>query len=187
MISLDALTALQTRVSCALLEDPGPSSLDIDELIKAACRAPDHAGLKPWRFILIEGDSRVRFGDLLAKANHPGTGVPDPTKVKNAQRKAHRAPSILVVVARITEHPKVPEIEQIISAGAAANNIVTAAFIMGIGAYWRTGSAAFSPVVKQGLGLSINEQIVGFIYLGTPRISLNSPPEINPQDYLTRW
>ena len=184
---MDALTALQTRVSCALLEGPGPSSPDIDELIKAACRAPDHAGLKPWRFVLIEGSSRVRFGELLAKANHPETGELDPATIENAQRKAHRAPTILVVVARISEHPKVPEIEQIISAGAAANNIVTAAFIMGICAYWRTGSAAFSPVVRQGQGLDSNEQIVGFIYLGTPRLSLKTPPEINPRDYLIHW
>jgi nitroreductase len=187
MKSLDALTALQTRVSCALLEAPGPSEPDIAELIKAACRAPDHAGLKPWRFILIEGESRARFGDLLAKASHSGAGEPDPAIVENAQRKAHRAPTILVVVARISEHPKVPEIEQIISAGAAANNIVTAAFVMGVGAYWRTGSAAFSSVVKQGLGLDSNEQIVGFIYLGTSRISLKTPPEINPGDYLSHW
>ncbi len=184
---MDALTTLQSRVSSSLLENPGPTPQQIDEMIKAGSRAPDHAGLRPWRFILIEGDSRLRFGELLARSNTPENAEPDPAIIENAMRKAQRAPTIMVVVASITEHPKVPEIEQIICAGAVASNIITAAFTLGIGAYWRTGAAAFSPIVKQGLGLEENEQIVAFIYMGTPRVSLRTPPSITPSDYITRW
>lgn len=184
---MDLLTALQTRVSCPLLTDPGPSEEQIQELVKAAARAPDHKSLRPWRFLLIEGDARLGMGELLAKAVMSDNPDADAAALDKARRKPLRAPTIIVAIATITEHPKVPEIEQIISAGAAANNLVTAAFAIGIGAYWRTGGAAFHPLVKEGLGLQENEQIIGFIYLGTPKTQLRPAPVAEPGEFIERW
>lgn len=184
---MDLLTVLQTRVSCPLLTDPGPSAEQIEQLIKAAVRAPDHKCLHPWRFLLIEGEARERMGELLASAVLADNPQAQTADLDKARRKPLRAPAIMVVIARVTEHPKVPEIEQIISAGAAATNLVTAAFAMGIGAYWRTGGAATHPVVKSGLGLEENEHIVGFVYLGTPQTRLKPVPELEINEFLARW
>lgn len=184
---MDLLMALQTRVSCPLLTDPGPTKDQIEQLIKAAIRAPDHANMRPWRFLLIEGGGRDRMGELLAAAALADNPSCEQSALDKARRKPHRAPAMLVVIASIDEHPKVPAVEQIVSAGAAANNIVSAAFALGIGAYWRTGGAAYHPVVKEGLGLTDNEQIIGFIYLGTPKTDLKPLPDLDPNDYLQIW
>ncbi len=184
---MDVITALHNRVSCALLKEPGPSSEQLETMLRAAARAPDHAMLKPWRFLLIEGDARHDMGELLLRAALEAKPDSDAAALEKVKRKAMRAPTILVVIASPTEHPKVPEIEQIITAGAAANNLVMAAFALGLGAYWRTGGAAYNSRVKKGLGLSEREQIVGFIYLGTPQVRFKPAPEIEVSDYLKRW
>jgi len=137
--------------------------------------------------LLVEGDARQQLGDIMAQAALADKPDADADVLDKVRRKPLRAPTILVVVAQIKEHPKVPEIEQIITAGAAANNLVTAAFAMGVGAYWRTGGAAYHPVVKRGLGLTANEAIVGFIYLGTPQVKLRPAPEVNVADTFERW
>ena len=165
---MDAIEALHNRVSSPLLKDPAPTPEQVQTLLKAAVRAPDHKMLKPWRFIIIEGQGRERFGELLAKAAKVKNPQIDEEALTKARNKPLRAPMIIVSIACLSDHPKVPQVEQIITAGAAANNIVTAAFALGLGAYWRTGSPAFDETVKSGLGLADNEQITGFIYLGKP-------------------
>ncbi len=184
---MDVITALQNRVSCALLTEPGPGAEQLEILLKAAVRAPDHAMLKPWRFLLIEGEAREKMGELLVKAVLVDKPDSDAAALKKIRRKPFRAPTILVIIAKIKEHPKVPAIEQIITVGAAANNLVTAAFSLGIGAYWRTGSAAYNSIVKEGLGLAPSEEIIGFIYLGTPQVKFKPAPKIEVGDLLERW
>lgn len=184
---MDAIHALHNRVSSPLLKAPGPTAEQLQTLLKAAMRAPDHGMLKPWRFIIIEGQARHAFGDLLANvatSNNPQIGEAALSKARN---KPLRAPMIIVTIACLAEHPKAPKIEQLISAGAAANNIVTAAFALGIGAYWRTGSPAYDEAVKSGLGLAENEQIIGFIYLGTPDGRSRRLPESDPSECSSYW
>jgi len=183
---MDALDVLQQRVSCPLLEAPGPTQVQLEQMLKAALRAPDHANLKPSRFIVIEGKGRQRLGELFvqaALAKKPELSEADQEKTRN---KPLRAPTIIVVTAATQEHPKVPRIEQVVTAGAAANNIVTAAYAMGIGAYWRTGGVAFDAVVKQGLGVAEHDEILGFLYLGTPKVTLRDAPEL-PLDEVTEY
>jgi len=182
---MDALEALQTRVSQNLLEEPGPSGAQLNDMLLAALRAPDHKNLRPWQFVLVEGDARNKLGELMAAAALDKTPALEEDELDKLRRKPLRAPTIVVVAAKIEDHPKVPRIEQVVSAGAAANNIVLAAYAMGIGAMWRTGSAAFSPIVKVGLGLEEADEILGFIYLGTPRTDLKPVPETHVEDFLT--
>jgi len=184
---MDAIQALHNRVSSPLLKEPAPTTEQLDVLLKAAMRAPDHKMLKPWRFLIIEGTGRQAFGDLLAKAAQVNDPQIDDEALIKARNKPLRAPVIIVSIACLTEHPKVPEIEQIITAGAAANNIVTAAYAIGLGAYWRTGSPAFDETVKTGLGLADNEQIIGFIYLGTPDGRSRRLPESDPSECSEHW
>jgi nitroreductase len=164
---MDCLTALVTRASPVELRDPAPSGEALDGIISAALRAPDHGLLRPWRFILIRGAARDRFGQLLASSL--GRREPASAKVllEREQAKPLRAPLIIVVAATPKLNHKVPEIEQIVSAGAAAQNILVAAHALGFGGFWRTGAAAYDTTVKAGLGLRAEDVIVGFLYLGT--------------------
>jgi nitroreductase len=127
---LDALEVIQTRNSAARLSgavDPG----HLEQILKAGFRAPDHALLRPWRILVIEGEARDRLGVLFAQTkliHDPSLSSEALAKVKN---KPLRAPLILVVAARLVEHPKVPEVEQILSAGAMAQNLMLAAHALG--------------------------------------------------------
>jgi nitroreductase len=183
---MDALDALINRVSIPLLEAPGPSTEQLDQMFRAALRAPDHGGIHPWRFLVIEGDGLDRLGELFlagARAKDPQLAPERGEKLLKAPR---RAPMVVVVIAATREHPKVPQIEQQISAGCAANNIVTAAHALGVGAMWRTGDPAYDPQVLRALGLGEHESLVGYIYLGTPSRQ-RSTPALEPSDFVSRW
>jgi len=184
---MDALTALHTRTSVNLLEAPGPSKKQLDDLIKAGLRACDHGALSPWKFLVIEGDRRKEFGELMvaSKAAADQRELADDFADK-LRLKPFRAPTILAVAAELKEHPKVPEIEQVLSAGAAAQMIVTAAYAMGLGAIWRSGSLMFEPSMREGLGLDERHRLVGFIYLGTAKIS-KPTPDYSVDDFLFYW
>jgi nitroreductase len=99
-----------------------------------------------------------------------------------------RAPTIVVVIACVKDHPKIPQIEQVISAGAAAQNMLTAAYAQGLGAIWRTGDMAYDAICSAGLGLAVNEQIVGFLYLGAmPNDRDLKVQKMNTDDYFKCW
>ncbi len=164
---MDALDALHLRSSVPKLSDPLPSQVMLDNIYKAAFRAADHAVLRPWRFLIVKGDARRRLGELFVQAGLDGDAELDDSAVEKLRSKPLRAPLVLVCVSSYKPHPKVPEIEQDLSAGAAIQNMLVAAFAQGVGAMWRTGSLAYNPVVKSGLGLSSQEKIIGFLYIGT--------------------
>ncbi len=182
----ETLTNIQTRVSHPRLTEPGPSREQLTELYKAAFRAPDHAWLRPWRFIEVSDDKRTQLGEWMAhcvQTEHPDIDEKQLTKLLNAPL---RAPLVLIAWAKIVDHPKVPPIEQILATGAACTNLVNAAHAIGLGAVWRTGTAAYSPSLKAKLGLETDDVIVGFIYLGTPAGEDKPLPELNPADYVSR-
>lgn len=184
---MDALTALHSRSSNNLLCEPGPTPIQLDNIFKAAIRACDHRSLRPWEFLVIEGEARISFGHLMvtAKEASDGQALSDELADK-IRKKPLRAPTIIVVAAKIQHHDKVPELEQILSAGAASQMIMTAAYAQGIGAIWRSGSMMFRSEMRAGLGLSESDVIVGFIYLGTPKVNKKCP-ELCPNDYVSHW
>ena len=165
--SMDALDALHFRSSVPKLSEPLPSPQMLENIYKAAFSAADHAVLKPWRFLVIKGEARDRLGELFVQAGLEKAGTLEPAARERLRSKPLRAPLVLVCISSYTAHPKVPEIEQDLSAGAATQNMLLAAFAQGLGAMWRTGSMAYDPVVKAGLGLSAQEKIIGFLYIGT--------------------
>lgn len=184
---MDALQALHTRSSNNLLCEPAPSSLQLKNIIKAGLRACDHRNLRPWEFLIISGDARMAFGDLMVTAKEAADGKSlDSELADKIRKKPMRAPTIIAVVAKVQAHDKVPELEQLLSAGAASQMMMTAAFAQGVGAIWRSGSMMFRAEMRAGLGLKGTDQIVGFIYLGTPKI--NKPcPQLNPDDFTRQW
>jgi nitroreductase len=175
----DALDLLKTRRSSKAVElsDPGPSAAEIDTLITVASRVPDHGKLAPWRFIVFEGEARRAAGDAIAAAFR--TKYPDakPEQVEAERERLTRAPLVIAVVSRAAPHVKVPEWEQVLSAGAAAMNLVTAAHALGYGANWITEWYAYDRAVLEALGLAKHERIAGFIHIGRPP----GPPEDRPR------
>ncbi|MDH1262551.1 NAD(P)H nitroreductase [Pseudomonas sp. GD03944] len=182
---MDALEALINRVSAPRLREPAPSAEQREQLFRAALRAPDHGQLRPWRFLTIEGDGRQQLGELFAQA--VAEGSPTEEALTKARAMPLRAPLLVVVIARVQSHFKVPKEEQVIAAGCAAHAIILAAYAQGIGAVWRTGDMAYNPTVEAGLGLGEGEQIVGYLYLGTPERELRTAPQVNVADFVSRW
>ena len=180
---MDALTALHTRKASPKLIGPTPSKAELTQIYQAALRAPDHAMLRPWRFLVIQGEARNKLGELFVKAMQPDT-----EEKKNKLLKAPlRAPMIIIGVSTITKDSKVPAVEQIGSTAAAIQNMSIAAHALGYASIWRTGAVAFSDKVKSELDLKASDEIVGFLYLGSP-IYKNIPiPEINIVDYFEDW
>jgi nitroreductase len=164
---MDALEALRTRASAAALGDPAPSEEQLAAILSAAARAPDHGLMRPWRFIIVRGDARHRLGEVLAEALRSREPVTPPELLERERRKPLRAPLLVIVAAKPRERRGVPEIEQLLAAGAAAQNIMLTAHALGLGAYWRTGEAAYDQQVKAALGLDSTDAIIGFLYLGT--------------------
>ena len=184
---MDAIELLMTRVSVPALTEPGPSDCEMDVLIQAACRAPDHAHLQPWRFIKISGDRRHDLGGLLVKAALSRGDQLTEGQADRLRKAPLRAPTLLLPVLVITEHPKVPEAEQLLSLGAAVGNILNTAHILEIGAMWRTGLISYDPSLAEGLGLAENEKLYGFIYLGAPAVEAKSAREVDPAYFLSDW
>lgn len=184
---MNALHALHSRTSCPRLIAPAPNAAELDNIYRAAIRAADHGLLKPWRFLSINGDSLDRLGDLFVDASLEKDATLSPTKIASIRAKPRRAPLVLVCIATLHQHPKIPTIEMELSAAAATQNMLVAAYAQNIGSMWRTGSMAYNPTVKAGLGVADNETIVGFLYLGTRAVPPRVVPQLSPSDFVKEW
>ncbi len=181
------LQFLQTRNSAPRLREPAPSAEELQEIIRAAIRVPDHAWLRPWRFLSVSGERREALGEILESSLSRRDSQADTAARLKARNAPLRAPLVLVVIASLEEHPKVPVVEQRLSAGCAAQAILLAAEALGYAGVWRTGEAAFDRTVMTGLGLAQNEEIIGFLYLGSRDGRAKVVPELNPDHFLREW
>ena len=145
---MDALDLMLSRQSALKLEPPGPSDADLARIFQSAVRAPDHGRLRPWRFVVISQDKRGAFGDLMADCLRRRDPSVSGNALARERDKAFRAPTIVVVVSKLKKGHKIPEIEQLASASAAAQTIMLAAPALGYGAMWKTGAPAYDPAVK---------------------------------------
>jgi nitroreductase len=185
---MHAIDALLKRRSAKVLADPAPDAGALELLLECASRAPDHGRLRPWRFVVIRGAARERLGELMAEQLRRKQPTASAEALQRERQKALRAPLIVVVAAALNATAKVPEIEQIIAAGAAAQNMMLAATALGFAAMWKTGDAAYDETVKVGLGLSARDAIVAFLYLGTASPDSVPPPARGQwQDRVVYW
>jgi nitroreductase len=184
---MDIIEALMTRVTQGALMDPAPDDVVLRSLLEAAVRAPDHGRLHPWRFILIQGAAREKFGELMAQGMRKRDPKASELRVQQESAKALRAPAILVVATRFNAASRIPQVEQLLSAGAATQNILLAAHAFGLGAAWKTGDAAYDATVKAGLGIDERDSIVGFIYLGTRPGASPAASKVDPEPFLQKW
>ena len=163
---MELIEALNTRATAKTYGADAPTKEHLAIALQTAVRAPDHGRLRPWRFMLVEGDQRRQFGELLAesaKRRVPGLSDGD---LQRERDKAMRAPMIIIVMCRVVPGTKVPAIEQILAAGAATQNILLALHAQGYAAAWKTGEAAYDPEVKKALGLAADDHLIGFVYVG---------------------
>ena len=184
---MEFLQGLQERTSTPLLVEPGPSDEQLQSIFKAALRAPDHVRLRPWRFLTIAGKARHALGDVFVKAALASQPDLSEDAIKRFRNLPMRAPVLVALICKTTPHPKVPEIEQYLSVGAAAQNILNAAYALGMGAMWRTGTVNYHPATAKGLGLTPGERLLGFIYLGTPGGSKKKVEALVVDAFVKEW
>lgn len=179
------IDSLLSRSSTKRFADSVPDRSQIETLLAAASRAPDHGLLAPWRFAVLQGEARSLLGDAMRSALLEKMPEADAEAQERERTKAFRSPVLIVVSAVTQSHPKVPEVEQLVAVGAAIENLWLAAGELGLGVAWKTGSHAYHPGVKRALGLGETEQIIGFLHVGVP---LTKGP-VRPAEFesKTRW
>lgn len=163
-----ALLARRRSSKVGHLIAPAPSSAEIDALIHLAARVPDHGKLGPWRFVVFEGDGALRAGDKLAQVIAGDPGV-DEGRLAHTRTLIARGPACVMVVSTAAPHPKIPEWEQQLSAGAVAFSLLVSAHAMGYAGCWLTEWPTYDARARAALGLAEDERIAGFVYLGTAR------------------
>ncbi len=183
---VDAVQALMSRVSSPRLTGSVPAEV-IHDMVLAAARAPDHAQLKPYRFLAISGPGLDALGDLMVAARLESEPDLESAAIEKLRSKPSRAPLIIVGIASPQVHPKVPEVEQLLTAGIALQNMSSLATARGYGAMWRTGDLAYHSMVHQGLGLDSHEQIVGFLYVGEIEGRLKAVQPVLPETLIAVW
>jgi nitroreductase len=186
---MDALDLLKTRrsVSTAFLGEPGPDAAQLDEILTIGARVPDHGKLAPWRFIVFEGEARVKASEALGALFMAKNPDADEKKLDEERKRLAQAPVVIGVVSRAAPHVKIPEFEQLLSAGNAAMNVVLAAHALGYTGQWVTGWIAYDPDAGKLLGLQPGERFVGFVHIGTSTVPYQDRPRPNLADIVTRW
>ncbi|WP_114418904.1 nitroreductase family protein [Marinospirillum perlucidum] len=184
---MQAIDLLLNRNSHPRLIDPAPEGASLERIYQAALRAPDHGSVRPWRFIEFKNAGLKRLGDIYVEAEknkNPGAEVELLNKLRN---QPLRAPMVIAVIARIEEHPKAPPSEQRLSAACAAHGLLLGAEAEGFAGIWRSGWLCFDELVHQKLGLSQNEELIGFIYLGSVAGRRKPLPEHQVSDFVESW
>jgi len=172
----------------ALLTAPGPTPAELETILTCAARVPDHKKLVPWRFIVFEGEARARFGEILARTiATEDKEAPSAVRLDAERGRLMRAPTVVCVVSRVVPMPGAPEIEQLLSCGAAAFNLCLAANALGYGTCWITEWYSFSDSIGKALALAANERVAGFVYIGTDSAPQEDRERPALADIVTRW
>lgn len=179
---MDLVEAVRTRRSIARLTDPGPSDADICGMIADAARGPDHGLVRPWRLVLVRGDARVRLGAAFADE----VSAENPQARSRAADKPLRAPVLVSIIFTPRNIPKVPCWEQLAAATCVISNLTLLLHSQGWGTMWRTGAPCASPAVRSVLGIEPDEQLLGWLYIGTPASEHRAaPPECDWREHVS--
>ncbi|MFT3755083.1 MAG: nitroreductase [Pseudoxanthomonas sp.] len=189
MTSASPLIPLDSRrsVPSRQLGEPGPDDTTLLRMLQSAVRVPDHGKLVPFRFLRIAGDARHALGGKLAECALQRDPQLPAAAVEKERTRFDFAPLVIAVVARPVPHPKVPELEQLLSAGSVCFALLQAAQALGFGAQWLTGWAAFDPDIHRVLGLQDGETIAGFIHIGTPKLTMPERERPDVAALLSSW
>lgn len=185
----DALDLLLTRrtIPAIALAEPGPTDADIETMLTAAIRVPDHGKINPWRFVLYRGAALAVIADWLAARYATLNPTADAATLAKARGSFLRAPVVIGVVSRAGPHVKVPEWEQVLSGGAATMNLILAAHAKGFAAQWLTEWYSYDADASAYLGLRPGEKFIGFVHVGTPTEAPVERPRPPAASLLTEW
>jgi nitroreductase len=180
---MNSTELLLTRQSSAKLTTPAPDNIALDTILKAAMRVPDHGALSPWHFTIVSGKGLQKLSEIFVAALK-ADGAQE-NQLEKAAKMPFRAPLIIVVSSRCVVHNKIPKQEQVISAACCVHAMQMAAYSLGYGGIWRTGDLAYNEKVKQSLAISKTDEIVGYLYLGTPEKQVTTKQSKHYQDYIS--
>ena len=185
----ETIDLLKTRRSVAphKLGGPEPTPEEIETLLTIAARVPDHGRLFPWRFIVIAGEARRRIGEAIGRAFQADNPSASAETLEFERNRLARAPLVIAVVSRAAPHVKIPDWEQVMSAGAACMSLVVAANAMGYATSWITEWYAFDRRVLEALGLAPGERIAGFVHIGRPVKPTEDRPRPPLNEIVTRY
>jgi nitroreductase len=186
----EALDLLLKRRSAkpAMLGEPGPDRDQLTTILTVAARVPDHKKLVPWRFVVFEGEARAAFGGVLLRAcTAEAKEPPSAARLETERTRLLRAPTVVAAVSRVTANPAAPEWEQVLSCGAACQNMCLAANAMGFDTCWITEWYSYSPAVRAALQLAENEKVAGFIYIGTATERQGDRERPDLSKIVSRW
>lgn len=181
-----ALDLLLSRRSVGALQDPAPDGRDLELILELGLRAPDHGRLRPWRFVLIRGEARTGFADrLVAAARRRDPNAPQ-ALLDRYRAWPLRTPLLIGVGAIVRANHIIPEGEQILSAGAAAMNMLNAIHLLGYAGMWVTGANAYDPEINASLGFEAPSRLVGFLAIGTLRTTTAAERPLR-EDHAVEW
>lgn len=185
----DTLNLLHRRRSVVVRDMvlPGPDAGALEAILRAGLRVPDHGKLAPWRFIVFQGAARTAFGDVLRQAfavSEPGA---EEDRVAFEAARFERAPVVVAVISKVTPDHKVPEWEQVLSAGAVCQNMLVAAAALGFAGQWLTEWYAYDPLVTAKLGLGEGERVAGFLYFGSAGQAPQDRARPDLEQIMTEW
>ena len=184
--TIDFLTTRRSTVA-RMMDGPGPSADEVKKIMEAGMRVPDHGRLTPWRFIVIRGDARDTIGNVIADAFKKNNPDAIEEQIEIEQERLTRAPVVIAVVSRVQKEHKIPEWEQVLSAGAACQTMLIAAQSMGYAAQWLTEWYAYDADVKAAIGAESDDEIAGFVYLGTGTGELSDRARPDYDDIVSEW
>jgi len=174
-------------VGQAFLAEPAPTGDELNTLLTIATRVPDHGKLAPWRLVLFTGDARRAAGEKLAEIAKCRRPDLDEAGLEIERRQFLPAPLVVGVISTAKPHVKIPEFEQLLSAGNVAFNLEHAAYALGYAASWTTRWFAFDEEAASVLGAKEGERFVGFVHIGTPSVTIEDRPRPDLSEIVTEW
>jgi nitroreductase len=181
---------IKRRRSIGKMTEQCPTREQIEQILEAATHAPNHHLVQPWKFFVLAGTARNELGTLMAESlaaqMEETTSQKAQAVLDKERKKPLRAPVLIAVAAEYPQQPKVVEIENVAATAAAVENMLLAAEELGLACMWRTGDAAYDPKVKQWLGLSDQDHIIAFVYVGYSAIA-HHERHPQPVESKTTW
>ena len=182
----EALDFLLSRQSGIIMQEPAPSDEELNTIFDVALRAPDHAMLRPWRFVVIRGDARKAYADLVVESQRLREPVTD-EMAERTRGKIVNVPMIIAVGTKLKTDRPIPEIEQVLSAGATAMNMLNAIHASGYDAKWVTGAGTYDRAVNDALGFTSPDRLVGLLFVGSSPANVRQTPRPSRADFVSEW
>ncbi|PDT18060.1 nitroreductase [Rhizobium sp. J15] len=184
-IKLIDYLAVRRSIPAFQMCEPGPEKAEIEEILRLASRVPDHGKIAPWRFIVFRGEQRAELGEELLKLALETKPDLSEEMIQVERTRFTRAPVVVAVVSKAGPHIKIPEWEQLMSAGALCLNVILAANANGYVANWLTEWFAYDERAYPLLGVEPGEKVAGFIHIGSTTFPAIERPRPELADTVT--